>query len=385
MKTCRTIVLTVFLLPIFSIGAFTQPLDHEIRDFFESPESELPIHELVRISGNVILHVDDGRETTNLYVLRGDFGNTIYVRTTNPLSPINARMEGLCGYLYDGMVYTDRVSGSRVSGLYLVEAPCIEGAMTGNMVMVEINSSPNNAVVYVNGELIGRTPINHPMQRGQAHRVEFERRWFNNATLANFVPSPTSNRINGSLSPSYLVYVLIFGLILFISGLVYYWMRPGDPVPPPIIPPYPHPSPIDPNGGTDYGKTKKIDPKTIDPKTEVHLKGRFKVLEGTGPYAKMGELKLSVPVDQKENATITIGRISINRPTHVKIDDPTVSRNHAEILYRNTVYHLVNKAPESSNPTILNGMPMILNQVHQLSEGDIVQIGEQKLQFYIRK
>ena len=123
----------------------------------------------------------------------------------------------------------------------------------------------------------------------------------------------------------------------------------------------------------------------MDPETRKNLDGRFKVLEGTGNLASAPDLTFRVPVNQKDNATITIGRASSDKPNHVKVDDPTVSRFQAEILYRNGVYHLVNKAPETSNPTIVNGSQMILNQVHQLAEGDIVEVGEQKLQFYIRK
>lgn len=384
MKICKITLLTFLVLQICGIGVIAQPLDREIRDFYESPRSALPVHELVRVSGNVILHLDDGRETTNLYVLRGNYGNTIYVRTTNALSPINARIEGLCGYLYDGVVYTDRRTGVRETGLYLVEAPCIEGAMTGNMVLVEISSRPENAVVFVNGELVGRTPFRHPMQRGEAHRVEFERMFFNNATVATFVPTQGSNTINGRLTPSYLLYVLVFGLIVFISGLVYYWMNRGPvpvPQPLPVTPPSPPPSPTSfPGTGYDPSKTVKMDSPTV-----INLKGRFKVLEGTGKLANTPELAFGVPVNQKDNVTITIGRASSNKPNHVKVDDPTVSRFQAEILYRNNVYHLVNKAPETSNPTIVNGSQMILNQVHQLAEGDIVEVGEQKLQFYIRQ
>lgn len=355
---------TSFIFACLLIGglaaAAAQPIEIELRELFQKSESELPLNELIQISGNVLLHVDDGRETTNLYVLRGDHGQSIYVRTTKELSPVNQRIEGLCGYLYSGRIFTDPRTQVTETGLFVIQAPCSKGEMYGDMVMVQLNTTPAKANVYVNGEYIGTTPIVYPMKSGAVHRIEFERTWYRSVTYSGFVPTTVRASIEETLHFSYLLYALIFGGIILISGLVYRLVSRGG------------------NGGEP---PTVIIPKHVDnDKTVTWLKGYFKVLEGD---LKEYEIKMVVPVDNRERAQFTIGRSQGNKYTHIHLTDPSVSREQARLTYHKGKYQLSNRVPEDRNPTLVNGKTMILNEARELQNGDIVQFGKVKLEFVL--
>lgn len=368
MKKTGTGMIMLILIIAMSTRISADPIETEIRELVAMSDAELPLNELVQITGNVLLHVDDGRETTNVYVLRGDHGNTIYVRTTDELPNVNERMANLCGYLHSGEIYRHPETGSSDSGLFLVQAPCAGGQMSGNMVMVELNSSPENADVYVNGDYIGRTPIQHPMRQGEPHRVEMERNWYRSVTYSSFVPSVNRSVVDESLSYSLVLYLLIFGAIVLVSGFVYYTLKRKEPVPHPIPEPL-RPGPEDP--------TVPIDPP--GDKTVTWLKGYFEVLDGS---LNMSNIKFSVPVDKKnEKARFTLGRSDGDPKTHIKLDNPTVSRRQAELFYDRGSYQLMNRAAEQSNPTVINDRAMIINEAKELENGDIIQFADVKVKF----
>jgi anti-anti-sigma factor len=72
-----------------------------------------------------------------------------------------------------------------------------------------------------------------------------------------------------------------------------------------------------------------------------------------------------------------IGRRS---DSDILIDDPSVSRRHAQILYRDGRYYLVDLG--SSNGTTLNGRPV--TRPAPLAEGDVLQLGGTRLTFTLR-
>lgn len=76
------------------------------------------------------------------------------------------------------------------------------------------------------------------------------------------------------------------------------------------------------------------------------------------------------------NETTRIGRERIN---HIRIDNPTVSRFHAEILRRGFCYSIEDK--KSSNGTRVNGCPLKLT--HALGDKDVIVIGESTLVFVL--
>jgi len=76
------------------------------------------------------------------------------------------------------------------------------------------------------------------------------------------------------------------------------------------------------------------------------------------------------------NETTRIGRERIN---HIRIDNPTVSRFHAEIFRRGCCYSIEDKM--SSNGTRVNGSP--LQAMRVLGDKDEIVIGESTLVFVL--
>lgn len=76
--------------------------------------------------------------------------------------------------------------------------------------------------------------------------------------------------------------------------------------------------------------------------------------------------------------TTRIGRERVN---HIRIDNPTVSRYHAEIVRRGFCYSIEDK--RSSNGTRVNGSP--LDVMRALGDRDVITIGESTLVFVLEK
>ena len=76
------------------------------------------------------------------------------------------------------------------------------------------------------------------------------------------------------------------------------------------------------------------------------------------------------------NETTRIGRERIN---HVRIDNPTVSRFHAEIFRRGVCYSIEDK--KSRNGTRVNGT--LLSVVRSLNDRDIIDIGDLTMTFVL--
>jgi pSer/pThr/pTyr-binding forkhead associated (FHA) protein len=74
--------------------------------------------------------------------------------------------------------------------------------------------------------------------------------------------------------------------------------------------------------------------------------------------------------------TTRIGRERIN---HIRIDNPTVSRFHAEILRRGVCYSIEDK--KSCNGTRVNGT--LLSVVRSLNDRDIIAIGDLTMTFVL--
>lgn len=74
--------------------------------------------------------------------------------------------------------------------------------------------------------------------------------------------------------------------------------------------------------------------------------------------------------------TTRIGRERIN---HIRIDNPTVSRFHAEILRRGVCYSIEDK--KSRNGTRVNGA--LLSVAQPLNDRDIIAIGDLTMTFVL--
>ena len=75
--------------------------------------------------------------------------------------------------------------------------------------------------------------------------------------------------------------------------------------------------------------------------------------------------------------TMTIGRDTQN---DIVIDSLTVSRCHALLLRDATGVHLIDL--ESTNGTLVNGVPARPDQLVRLDNGNIIQIGQVQARYY---
>ena len=63
----------------------------------------------------------------------------------------------------------------------------------------------------------------------------------------------------------------------------------------------------------------------------------------------------------------------------------TVSRKQAKIIFADGQYTIINYAPESSNPTELNGRHLAVNESQVLKDGDKISMGEVTLLYHAQK
>ena len=89
--------------------------------------------------------------------------------------------------------------------------------------------------------------------------------------------------------------------------------------------------------------------------------------------------------DQSGRDAIEIGRDSPDIAGGIRIKDKTntVSRRQARLLYSTSdkQFKLVNLAPETSNPTMINGRQMSGDETVVLNDNDVLRMGNVELKF----
>jgi len=129
----------------------------------------------------------------------------------------------------------------------------------------------------------------------------------------------------------------------------------------------------------DYIQGETIKMHQPPPKTLKVLPGRFEIIAGD---TKIKELRF-FRLPEESDGEFTFGR-SVGTPyKHIQIDNPTISREQAKLLYNNGKYTIVNRAdPNKSNSTIINEKPMAMNELYELAEGDKVTMGVVTMVFH---
>jgi hypothetical protein len=114
------------------------------------------------------------------------------------------------------------------------------------------------------------------------------------------------------------------------------------------------------------------------PNTLKLLPGSFEVVAGD---PEVEEIRLYRTSPDPEIET-TVGRLPGEPYRHIQLKLQTVSRKQAKLVFSNGEYSLINYAPETSNPTRINGREMAVNESRVLEEGDRIQMGEVELIYH---
>jgi|GEM_PF-257414 len=70
---------------------------------------------------------------------------------------------------------------------------------------------------------------------------------------------------------------------------------------------------------------------------------------------------------------LTIGRATANATWEIILQDPSVSRPHARLVKRDNIWHVIDLG--SSNGTMLNNQPLVMQEMYTLKDGDIITFG----------
>ena len=391
----KILLFLIFILSITDLLA-NEPISIRIEQV--EAKSDSLINELIRVEGNVYVHINDPKQTTHLYQLRGDFGGIIYVRTTKQLPANNSRIT-VCGYLQQGDVYlVDSNYASR--GYFIAETSCgVDDRL--NQVMVTFNTTPTNARIKLNGRLIGNSPVSHSLNRNTPNQLAIEKFGFKSATLNNYSVSGNST-FQHQLEHDYILFaglgmgalVLAFGII----GLVNFSRQKrmndnnyryntghkhrSEPFTVPIND-YEYAERKQATTVSDTPTTTVVDTPTVKIQTESSmtqkiLKHKLLVLDGVDG---LPEIQFQIAANQ-ESAVYTIGRNPGTGPNYIQLKHDTVSRTQATIeVTKAEQYTITNMANEMRNPTKINGRHMVMNESHVLAEGDEIVMGVVKLRF----
>jgi len=84
-----------------------------------------------------------------------------------------------------------------------------------------------------------------------------------------------------------------------------------------------------------------------------------------------------------DGITFLVGHAQPPDQPHVYLGAPTVSRKQALLRFNNRERHvmLTNLAALEKNPTLVNGQRIGVNREVPISDGDVLQMGEVKVQF----
>lgn len=110
------------------------------------------------------------------------------------------------------------------------------------------------------------------------------------------------------------------------------------------------------------------------------LPGRFEVAAGESELKEIRFYKVPTqPVPE-----VTFGRLAGAPYTHVQLNSPTVSGRQAKLTFQDGRWVLTNFAPQTSNPTRVNGRELGVDESVPLRDGDRVEMGEVALVFHER-
>jgi hypothetical protein len=305
----------------------------------------------------------------NFYLLRTNWGENVLVRTSRPLPAIDKR------YRVRGVV-TEQL-GKRFISEEELELIVTETTR-------ETQSAASAVTVSVQKESAGGAPLPSAASEPPAAPVP------GGQVMA--VPAPAEPKATGTWD-SRLVLPIAAGTVGLLAllvggGLLLRRSRPREEPNPyaiasgplaqaPLAGTTPNP-PLAPEPQAVTGKTIKIHQPPAG--TIKVLPGRFEVAAGDETVKEIRFYR----VPTQAIPEVTFGRLPGAPYVHVQLSSPTVSSRQAKVTYQDNRWVLTNFAPESSNPTRVNGRELRVDETVALNEGDRVEMGEVVLIFHTK-
>ena len=432
------IIFIVFAGLLISSGSALAQQQVVVRDLMNNINRYLD--NTVVIEGVVDRHVSDSRDLGN-YFLRDIFGDEILVRTVLSKPVVNNSFR-VVGTFEEG----PPVGNRRTFYVRELERRQIGTPEPVTDRLVVINSVPSGAKVWYNDRIVGETPYQSRFRPG-SYTFSIEKPFYEAQSLQiNVSGSDVNQTVNLNRSALFYILIGLGVIILILivsigfiikkkidekrrlreeeqrresqyadllnsgenaiqtrdydyaislfqqaSGMFPERMLPKERInyvkklkndekdknkiePTPPTPPS---APSPPPGPFQVSEDKTI--KTFIPtdKTIKIIGGKFKIISG---YDTMKELSLYADPNKPSNE-YTFGRNSGQDYYHFRLKSPTVSRKHAKLLVTKNNYVMMNYS--RTNPTTINGSPMEENETKELFNGDVIEIGDVKLEFII--
>lgn len=396
MKNIMTGILVYCLLMIWNLPILiAQPMIN-IQDVQNNISRYLDT--TIIIEGVVDQHIDDVGDL-GAYIVRDRFNNMMRVRTSNSKPPLNTSLR-LTGIFTEGAA----VRGDRT--FFLLESNREFTEIGGGNVTLALRSVPSGATILLNNENMGSTPASIVLPQDRNVILQLKKNFYND----EFV-SITTGRENLSrevvLNRSSLFYASTFlgiGLVLALIGILWFATNPATNAGNSNImstssarSEYRNAN-VSSSGRSEYAEVSKnktaeskpeatvIENKTIklnivQGKTIKVRKGYFSVVDG---ITEPKEIRLYINPQTGSNE-YTFGREDLNSINHFQLKDMTVSRKQAVLVAEDEgQYTLVNNAKSDSNPTRVNDEEMAPYESRALNHGDLVQMGNVKLEFRLK-
>ena len=298
------------------------------------------LNERVRIDGFVTQFVDAGTRSTSFYSIKDDWGSVVKVRTSKQAPSVGKR------YSIEGPVGIDpKTKDLFISEEMRLEAPIVQ------------ETAP--ATQTASGETVVASAAPKPSAAQ---------------------PPPATATTPNEAGTSTLMYVAIGGaaaIILALGLILAFRSRSADGLAsdfnnasavPVDAPPAPE--------QVIEGKTIKL--HAPPPNTVKLLPGWFEVVSGDDVVKQIRFYKLG----GEHGAETTFGRASGRPYAHIQLKATTVSSRQAKVTFDNGSAQLTNFASIDSNPTIVNGRDLAVNESVPLRERDRVEMGEVSLLFH---
>ena len=295
------------------------------------------LNEVVTVEGEIAQYEND-KATTSYYTLKGRYGSTISVRTSQ------SKPEPFARYSVTGVVSEGTVPGVRGKGLYLDEKS--------------------------RRRVLTTEEVEAKRQAEQA-RIEADK-----AEQKRIVAEKEAARLRRQ--KAFWTYGLGGLAVLLIAAIVAVMRKRknNDKESGGTIDEKSGGTTDEKSGGTTI-ETTTIKIFTPPPGTLKVLPGRLIVKEGLNGIPELRFYKQSGQVETE----ITFGRESGQPYRHIQLKSPTVSSKQAKLVFSNGQYTLINYASAASNPTTVNGKALGVNNAVTLHHGDVITMGEVILEY----
>lgn len=326
---------------VFSLVSLVGAQDAEVKRVSDIRANATNLqNEKVTVEGFATQWVPSTAKTTAFYILKDDWGSVIKIRTSEDKPEIGNR------YRVSGVVGRDAASKNR--DVYISEE---ERLVVANLVEDAASSAP--VVASVPGE---PEPVTVPPAESSAI-TEGGREWKDPVTYVLIVVVAA-------------LVILLVMLVVFLLGRRRKHEMPTAEISTSDPQHEPAPARTTPEPEVVSGKTVKIHKPPAG--TLKILPGRLSVVSGED---RVKEIRF-YRVGGQATPEVSFGRVSGAPYTHVQLNSPTVSSRQAKLTFINGQWILTNFAPQTSNPTVHNGIELPQDGQVSLNDADRIEMGE---------